>query len=265
MDDDGREAGGHRQSDDIGRVCDAHQHEAAVQRRRDVVAVRGACADAFAFEGAGHQDVEWRIGAKQPVHGDRCGDGARGAATETAGKRQSFADREGDATALAESRQQRLRGDARGIPLRRPRQTSIVADDVVDRHLRRGPAVEARRDLVARRIEREPEHIEPARDVRHRRRREGGHSIHRTAILPDEWLATESQRHRAARRARSADVRFDGGPAEQALRRSIERRTRAAMLRVRFVCVARSTERAASRRRRIVSSVSLCLCGYLFW
>jgi hypothetical protein len=144
----------------------------------------GAFAGAFAF--AAQEWFQRRIGAKQPVHGDRRRDGAGGAAAETAGERQSLADREGDPAPLAESRQQRPRGDARGVPLRRPRQAPIVADDVVNRHLHRGRAGEARRDLVARRVEREPKHIEPAGDVRHRCRREGGHSIHRTVILPDE-------------------------------------------------------------------------------
>ena len=62
----------------------ADEHEAAAERRRDVVGVRRAGAEALAFERAGDQRLERRVRVEQRVDGDDRGGGAGGAAAETA-------------------------------------------------------------------------------------------------------------------------------------------------------------------------------------
>ena len=137
MDDDGREPCGHRQADDVGRIRHAHEHEAAVERGRDVVGMRRAGAEALALERAGDQRLERRIGAKQRVNGDDRRGGAGGAAAETAGERQPLADREGDAAPLAgrvssarAATPAVLRSAARGRRPSSPMMSSIVTGGV---------------------------------------------------------------------------------------------------------------------------------------
>src|SRR3989442_2299867 len=87
-------------------------------------------------------------------------------------------------------RQQRLRRDARGVSSRFARQAPIVADDVVNRDPRGG---EHRGYLIARRVQREPEHVEAAGDVRDGGRRKGCHGIHA------HILATKPRKHENAK------------------------------------------------------------------
>ena len=175
MHDDGGQAVRNGQAHDIGRARAAHEHEAAVQTWRDVVGMCRPRAQPLAFERARQQRVDWKPRADQGVHRHDRRDRARGAAAEAARQRQPFRDRQIDAAVLPCRAQQRLRGDARAVPRRLARQPSGVAGDVGDANAAGGAA---RRHLVARRFEREAEHVESTRDVGDRRGREGGHRIH---------------------------------------------------------------------------------------
>ena len=92
MDDDRGQAVWHRQADDVRRIGGADEDEATVNRRRDVVAMRRAGAAPFAFERAGEQAIERRLRADERVDRDDRGDGAGGAAAESAREREAFAD-----------------------------------------------------------------------------------------------------------------------------------------------------------------------------
>src|SRR2546430_469786 len=80
-----------RQPPQVGRIRDRRREDAAIDRRPDVVAVRGAGADALAFEGTGHQRLERRMRVEQSVNGEDGGDGAGGVAAEAARQRQPLA------------------------------------------------------------------------------------------------------------------------------------------------------------------------------
>ena len=141
--------------------------------RRDVVGVRRAGAEALAFERAGDQRLERRVRAEQRVHGDDRRRGARRAAAEAARQRQPLADASARRRAARRARVSSACAATPAVLLRRvARQPAAVAGDVVDAHA--GVGAEARRHLVARRVEREAEHVEAARDVRHGRGRERG-------------------------------------------------------------------------------------------
>ena len=115
---------------------------------------------------------------EQRVDGDDGRGGACGAAAETARQGKALADCQRDAVADAESVEQCLGGNAGGVARRVARHTSAVASDVVDPHDATGPRQQSRSDFVPGRVEREPEHVEAARNVRHRRGRERGHARH---------------------------------------------------------------------------------------
>jgi hypothetical protein len=108
------------------------------------------------------------VRADQRVDGDDRRGGARGAAAKSARERQSLDDRQRHAARFADQTQQRLGGNTGGVASRLAWQTSIVAGNIRDVHARGRPS---RRDLIARFVQRKPEHIEPACDVRHGRRR----------------------------------------------------------------------------------------------
>ena len=166
--DDRGQARRYGQAHDVGWIWHAHEDESAVDRGRDVVAVRRSGADALAFECAGHQRLERRVRAEQTIDRHDGRDRAGGAAAETARQRQAFADGDRHTATLAEDREQRLGGDTGRVLRRIAREAALIAGDLVDAH---GPRREARGHLVARRIEREAEDVEPARDIRHRRGR----------------------------------------------------------------------------------------------
>ena len=92
----------------------ADEHEAAADRRRDVVGMRRAGAEPLAFERAGDQRLERRVRAEQRVDGDDRRGGARGAAAEAARQRQPLAD------ASARRRAARRAPSAAPAPRRRP-------------------------------------------------------------------------------------------------------------------------------------------------
>ena len=174
MNDDGRQAGRDRQPDDVGRIRMAHEHEAAADRRRDVVGVRRP---APSRSPSSAHAISVSIDARrteQRVDGDDRRRGARRAAAEAARERQALADGQRHAAPLAErasaapARRRRpcCARASRGSRPSSPTMSSIVTPDA---------PVEPRRHLVARRVERETEHVEAARDVRHGRRRKGGH------------------------------------------------------------------------------------------
>ncbi len=177
MHDHRRQLRRHRQPHDVRRIRHADEHQAAVDRGRNVVAVRGPGADALAFERAGHQGLEGRSRAEQTVGGDDRRHRARSASAETARQRQAFPDRQGHAAPFAERREQRLYRDTCRVLRRVARQATVVAEDIgnADARSRR----ERRRHLVARLVQRKAEDVEAAGDVRDGRGREGGHRFHR--------------------------------------------------------------------------------------
>src|SRR5437867_3501403 len=143
---------------------------------------RGSGAEALAFERAGDQGFERRVRLEERVDRDDSRRGARRAATEAARERQPFVNAERDAAPLAERVQQRLGRHAGRVARRLARKPPAIARDVVNAHPGwRG----ARRDLVARRLEREAQHVEAAPDVGDCRRRERGDTSH--ASIAGRW------------------------------------------------------------------------------
>ena len=107
------------------------------------------------------------------------------------------------AAALAERRQQRLRRDAGGVARRLARQPAVVAGDGVDVTAPPvGRARESRRHLIAGRVQREPEHVEAARDVRHGRRRKRSDERSVMAAVPYRrgWSGSDTRGRRGRNR-----------------------------------------------------------------
>src|SRR5262249_37621767 len=113
--------------------------------------------------------------------GHRGGHGARRAAAEPAREGKTLANGERNRTTFVQPLEQRLRCDAGGVARRVPRQTSLVSADLHNRDGRLLPAGrdERGRHLVAGRLEREPENVEAAGDVRHGRGSKRGYGCHK--------------------------------------------------------------------------------------
>ena len=142
-------------------------------RRRDVVGVRRSGAEPLAFERAGDQRLD-ATRARRAARRRRRPPRRRWPRCRRA--RSTAAAPCGCVSATPRRSPSVVSSASAATPavlLRRlARQPAAVADDVVD--ARRRAAREARGHLVARRVEREAEHVEAARDVRHGRRRKRG-------------------------------------------------------------------------------------------
>ena len=174
--DDRRQAGRHRQPDDIGRIGAADEHEAAADARRDVVGMRRSGAEPLAFERARDQRLDRRVRADQRVDRHDRRRRAGRAAAEPARQRQPLAN--------ASATRRAARRASSGAPAP-PRRRCCAPPRAAGGRRRRGCSRSARRtrrkrgrDFVAGRFQREPEHIEAARDVRHGRWSKGGDSRH---------------------------------------------------------------------------------------
>ena len=171
------QAGRNRQPDDVGRV---RRGGRARSRRRCDGAMLSACADpAPSRSPSSAQAISVSIDAlraEQRVDRDDRRRGARRAAAETARERQALAD------ASARRRAARRASSAAPAPRRppcsAPRRAAGGRRRRRCRRSRTPDAGQARRHFVAGRVEREAEHVEAARDVRHGRGRKGGHRGH---------------------------------------------------------------------------------------
>ena len=71
MDDDRHQLRRHRQPDDVGRIGMPNEHEAAAQRRRDIVRVRRSDTEPLALERTRDQHFERRMRVEKCIDGDQ--------------------------------------------------------------------------------------------------------------------------------------------------------------------------------------------------